>query len=575
MVLLLSCRIQAFDFNYNSSGNPAHWAFPSPNASISTNVLNRTTHALRFFIALDGFSTTNTAAELNAVRNSFGEWQAIPNTIIKFEYGGLTGAATDVNTGDNTNVVYWTKTSTLVNGGHDDIGGALGVTFSSFTVPGNEILQSDIVLNAVDYGWFTDFTDQNNANFFIESVLCHEIGHQLGMAHAAIGGAAMLYAGDNGIGSQFGLTADEVSFARTVYPSGSILASLGNLKGQVTGNGVPLLGAVVVVEGTNGNLAGGTVTLTNGNYIMNALPPGSYNVRVVPLDPATNSTFLIKGISVANPNFSSAITSFLPTTNTPVTLSAGVTNSLNFAVTMAEPAFRISSIRQPTLDPNSYSIISLPISLRAGQSNYTIGALSPNLPTNNATITINGDGLTLGTSTFRAGPFAGLNTASILISVASNATPGLRSFLIQSGTNRAYANGYLRIRAPVPDYNFDGLDDVFQRKYFFPFTSASAAPGADPDLDGFSNYQEYIAGTTPTNAASVLKIQSVSATSSNSTVTWQSVAGKNYQLTVSTNLAKGLWQNVGGLKSSAGATTAVIDFTSPKGPRFYRVQALP
>jgi len=34
---------------------------------------------------------------------------------------------------------------------------------------------------------------------------------------------------------------------------------------------------------------------------------------------------------------------------------------------------------------------------------------------------------------------------SIRISVASNATPGLRSFVLTQGTNVAYANGFIEV----------------------------------------------------------------------------------------------------------------------------------
>ena len=564
-----------FDFNYNSSGNAAHWAFNPPDPGISTNVFDRNTHAIRFYIASDGFSTTNTAAELNAVRNCFGQWQSVPNTIVKYEDAGLVAPGYDVNTSDNSNVVYWAKTSTVVNGGMSDISGALAVTFSSFSVPGNEILQFDIVINGVEQSWFTDFNDSNNTNYFVEGSLTHEIGHSLGLSHAAIGGATMLYAGQTGVDTQAGLSVDEVAYARTLYPSGTILSTLGNLKGTVTKGGSPVFGAAVILEGTNGNLAGGTVTLANGTYILNSVPPGNYNVRVWPLDDAAALNWLIQGQDISS-SFSGADTSFLPTGNTAVTLSAGTTNTLNLTVTNGTPAFRITLIRLPTADPNAYNIIGLPTTMSPGQSNFTIGVFSTNLPITGATFTITGDGLTLGSPTFDPGTiFSGLNGISMSISVASNATPGLRTFIVQQGGNIAYANGFLEILPLVPDYNFDGLDDRFQRKYFFPFTSTNAAPNADPDGDGFVNYAEYVAGTDPTNPASFLKLLSTTTASNGTTVVWQSVAGKHYQLMSRTDLASGSWQNVGSLVTANGATAQQRDNSATNGARFYRVQVFP
>ena len=49
-------------------GNPLRWQLINLNLSVHTNVVNRNTRAVRYFLASDGWSTTNTAAELNALR---------------------------------------------------------------------------------------------------------------------------------------------------------------------------------------------------------------------------------------------------------------------------------------------------------------------------------------------------------------------------------------------------------------------------------------------------------------------------------------------------------------------------
>ncbi|HSU57476.1 MAG TPA: matrixin family metalloprotease [Candidatus Dormibacteraeota bacterium] len=285
---------RAFNYTYNSSGNVQHWSFSPPDPAISTNVFNTNTHAIRFFIASEGYSVTNTANELNAVRNSFGQWQAISNTLVKFEDAGLVAPGYDVNNSDNTNVVYWAKVSTIVNGGNNDISGALAVTFKRFSVPASELLQFDIAINGVEQGWFTDPGDPTNPNFFVEGTLAHEIGHALGLSHSSIGGATLLYAGLKGVDTQAGLSNDEIAFAHALYPTNGAVSPLGNLKGTITKNGSPVLCAAVVLEDSKGNLACGTVSLTNGTYTMNAIPPGNYNARVVPLDSDSAGEWLIQ-----------------------------------------------------------------------------------------------------------------------------------------------------------------------------------------------------------------------------------------------------------------------------------------
>lgn len=564
---------QAFVLFLDQSGNPQHWNLLSPDSSISTNVVNRNTHAIRYYLGSDGYSATNTAAELNCVRAAFAQWQAVPGVYAKFEDAGLVNPPLDINTSDNTNIVYWARTN-FVNGGRDNITGVLGLTYRAFNISDNEILAFDIVFNGTNSQWFTDFFDATNPNIFVESIALHEIGHALGLDHSPLGGVTMFFRGMSGVNLQTGLSADDIAGVRFLYPNST--TNYGAVKGLITKNGNPVLGAAVFAQNSAGNFVGGTVTPTNGTYLIGALPPDNYQIYVAPLDPAGATDYLCRGADIKSPDFSAADTAFLPTTNSSLTVTANTTNTLNFAVTAASPAFRITSIRQPTANSGSYSWASAPVSMRVGQSNYYIGVASTNLPTSSATLTITGDGLTLGASRFDANPFGnGLNFISVPISVSSNASPGLRTFIVQQGTNTAYASGFLEIQPAVLDYNFDGLDDVFQRTYFALFTSPEAAPNADPDNDGMNNYAEFIAGTNPTNAASVLKMLSATNSPVGATLRWQSVNGKLYQVSSRTNIAAGSWQNIGTPVSASGSTAQYFDATATNGIRFYRVQALP
>src|SRR5205807_1130510 len=138
-----------------------------------------------------------------------------PENHVGVEDGGLIGTGADVNTGDNTNVVFWAKGGTHVGGTNGfDISGALGVTFTSFTSD-NVLLEADIVLNGFDYKWFTDIFDTNNTGYFVEGTLLHEIGHFVGLHHSQVGGATMLAQGGNGSrATQNGLSSDEIGAAR-------------------------------------------------------------------------------------------------------------------------------------------------------------------------------------------------------------------------------------------------------------------------------------------------------------------------------------------------------------------------
>lgn len=560
----------------NASGNTRRWNLLTPQSGVSTNVVNTNTHAVRFFLASDGYSPTNTTAELNAVRAAFAQWQAVSNTYIKFEEGGLVGPQTTISTSDNTNTIFWAKSSTMVGGGND-ISGALGVTFVTFGSTDNIIKQGDIVFNGVEYNWFTDYFSGNTTDTFVEGVALHEVGHFLGLQHSPLGAATMLWVTGDGVSVQAGLHADDIAGARYLYPVA--ITNYGGVKGTVTKNGSPVFGAAVFARDAAGNTVAGTVTDASGNYLIGVLPPGSYQIRVAPLDDVSAGSFLVRGYDIAHSsgnNYTAADTAFLPTADTLTSVAANTTNTVGFAVTSGSPAFRITWIRNPTTSQGSYFINSVPVALRAGLSNRFISVYSENLPTNSVTFNITGNGLTLGnpqpSTVFTDQGLIGLTMS---ISVSSNATPGARDLVVTQGANVAYASGFFEVQGTNTDFNFDGLEDTFQRTYFPLFTATNAGPSADPDGDGLNNYAESIAGTVPTNSASALKMLSVARTNNTATVRWLSVNGKRYQLLYRTNLTSGSWNNAGAIVTATGTNTSLADTTATNGFRNYRVQVLP
>jgi hypothetical protein len=182
----------------------------------------------------------------------------------------------------------------------------------------------------------------------------------------------------------------------------------------------------------------------------------------------------------------------------------------------------------------------------------------------------------MGAPSFFANAFGtGLNFISAVVSVSTNATPGLRTFTVTQGGNVAHANGFVEILPAVPDYNFDGLDDRFQRQWFSPFTSTNAAAGADPDNDGFINSSENVAGTNPTNTTSLLKIDSIAQDVTGARVTWRSVPGKSYQLLWRAPVHAGGWTAVGAPVLASTSITNKLDPAGTATNRFYRVLVLP
>ena len=572
---LASLRSYGFVVAQNASGKILHWNLTNINANFPTNVVNHQTRAVRYFVASDAFSAPHAAAEINAIRASFDQWQSISGTILRFEFGGLAGPTSDINTSDKTNTIFWKKGSTnlLVNGQLDDITGRHGVTYNSFSSE-NIQREADIVLNGVEESWFTDYNDAANPGTFIEGIATHEIGHFIGLEHAPLGGATLFARTASGVTPAAGLSPDEIAAARFLYPKSSVSNNWGTIRGKVTLNGTGILGAVVIAETAAGNAVAGTVTRAGGQYQIASLPPGIYSVRAAPLDPTNAAAPLVTGADIAA-EFQSAQTAFLPGAASSLEVMGGGTSVLNLPVQQGTPPFRIGYIRPPTSNPGGITAQNSPAGIHRGAQGLFVGAYSPDFPPS-AVLTLSGDGVVMGPTSFRFKVINGLNLLTAPITVLSNATPGLRTFIVQNGNDLAVANGFLEILPDHPDDNFDGLDDTFQRQYFPLFTAAEAGPGVDFDGDSFSNLQEYVAGSSPVDAASFLKLARISQDQNGTRLAWPSAPGRRYQVLVRATLGPASsWIPLGEPIIATGSLTDFLDPALAGQTQFYRVEALP
>jgi hypothetical protein len=115
-----------------------------------------------------------------------------------------------------------------------------------------------------------------------------------------------------------------------------------------------------------------------------------------------------------------------------------------------------------------------------------------------------------------------------------------------------------------PDSNNDGTPDAFHAWIATYPGISDSNPGADPDGDGWTNEDEWIAGTIPNNNASRF-----TTTISTSGLTFTRMAGRNYEILTSISL--GPWASLG--MAPAGTGPVTIPHPANPGPqRFYKVE---
>ena len=137
---------------------------------------------------------------------------------------------------------------------------------------------------------------------------------------------------------------------------------------------------------------------------------------------------------------------------------------------------------------------------------------------------------------------------------------------------------------PNGDATTNGLPDSWESIY------GVTDPAADPDVDGLNNWQEYLAHTNPTNAASALRFTSVLRNlSGHVLLSWAAVGGSRYRIHYSdvgvagpfTPLLRPVTVEMNAAPIGSAVTQSFIDdFSltygpSPSGSRFYRVEAVP
>jgi hypothetical protein len=179
------------------------------------------------------------------------------------------------------------------------------------------------------------------------------------------------------------------------------------------------------------------------------------------------------------------------------------------------------------------------------------------------------------------------------VAVVSGLADGTNTLTVLAGDNAAPANiatGTVRVICATGSFdgNGDGLPDGWQIQYFGAVGAPGSGPDDDPDGDSLNNWQEYLAGTDPTNSASAFRILSLSPTNlclqppcNDLFITWMTGIGKTNSVQAAAGDVDGGFTNdftdLFTVTNTVGTVTNYLDLgAATNGPaRFYRVRLVP
>ena len=150
-------------------------------------------------------------------------------------------------------------------------------------------------------------------------------------------------------------------------------------------------------------------------------------------------------------------------------------------------------------------------------------------------------------------------------------------------TSACYRIELSQLNSPPPaDSDGDGIPDWWTQQYFgHPTGQASdnSLATTDPDGDGFSNLQEFLAGLDPTNGVSSFRIISIAAGGIDLLVTWMTGIGKTNALQVTTGggYTTNSFTDIFTVTNTVTTVTNYLDVggATNKPARYYRVRLVP
>lgn len=270
-VILSAVHVRSYTLQLTDAANSIQVRWPTNNITI----------ALSSSLSAQQSNIKVGSDVAGAVSRALRRWERVANIRFNVTTSELPSVSAPGTRGDGVSLITVAHTSENAapfTGAGSEMSGRTRI----FSTVAGSITEADIVLNPAQ----PFSSDGTPGTYDLEATFTHEIGHLLGLEHSAVLGATMQpRQGKNGIydlsaSAPRSLSEDDRAGVSAIYG-----ARLGHgVRGSVAGtisfsSGAPVFGANVWAEEVaTGRVFASNITLANGSYHIEGLPPGAYRV---------------------------------------------------------------------------------------------------------------------------------------------------------------------------------------------------------------------------------------------------------------------------------------------------------